>query len=192
MTLMEWFATVLGIACVITAARRSMWTFPTAIGSVVLVGVVVFRARLYSDALLQVFFVAANLYGWVHWRRARSRSGDVAIRTLDHVARRRWVVGMVLAWLSWGGAMQWLTDAALVWWDAAIAVASIAAQWLMGQRRLESWWLWIAVDCASVPLYLTKGLHLFAALYLVYLGLAVWGLMNWWRARRMNAVMVAL
>lgn len=192
MTLMEWCATVLGIACVVLAARRSMWTFPAAIGSVTLVGVVVFRARLYSDAVLQLFFVAANVYGWVNWRRARDRSGAVTIRTLGHAQRIRWVAGIAAACVLWGGAMDWLTDAALPWWDAAIAAASIAAQWLMGQRRLENWWLWIAVDCASVPLYLTKGLNLFAGLYLVYLALAIWGWISWWRVMRMNAVMVAV
>ena len=64
-------------------------------------------------------------------------------------------------------------------WDAAIAAASVAAQLLMAQRRIENWWLWIAVDLASIPLYLAKGLYLFAGLYLIYLALAVAGLISW-------------
>ena len=51
----------------------------------------------------------------------------------------------------------------------------------MARRKLENWVLWIAVDIASVPLYLAKGLFLFAALYLVYLLMAVIGLVAWWR-----------
>ncbi len=178
----EWIATTLGIACVALAARRSIWTFPTAIVSVALLGVVVFRARLYSDALLQLFFAAANLYGWIDWRRARARTGDVPVRTLDTRARAAWLCGIALGWLAWGSAMHRLTDAALPWWDAGIAAASIAAQWLMARRAIEHWWLWIAVDLASVPLYLAKGLYPFAGLYLVYLALAVWGLIDWRRA----------
>ena len=61
MTHMEWIAALLGIVCVALAAVRNVWTFPTGIASVALVGFVVFSARLYSDALLQLFFVAANL-----------------------------------------------------------------------------------------------------------------------------------
>ena len=64
----------------------------------------------------------------------------------------------------------------------SIAAASVAAQLLMARRAIENWWLWIAVDVASVPLYLAKGLYPFAGLYLVYLGLAVWGLLDWRRA----------
>ncbi|PZQ60460.1 MAG: nicotinamide mononucleotide transporter [Sphingomonas taxi] len=184
MSLLEWVATVLGIACVALAAVRSIWTFPTAIGSVTLLGVVVFDARLYSDALLQLFFVAANLYGWATWHRAQARSGDVPVRWLPTRARWHWAGGIALAWLACGAAMHALTNAALPWWDAGIAAASVAAQILLAQRRLENWWLWIAVDVASVPLYLLKGLHLFALLYLLYLALAIVGLASWWRAAR--------
>ncbi|MEH3104831.1 MAG: nicotinamide riboside transporter PnuC [Sphingomonas phyllosphaerae] len=182
MSLAEWTATALGIACVALAARRSIWTFPTAIVSVALLGFVVFRARLYSDALLQLFFVAANLYGWRNWRRVQARSGDVPVFTLDSRARALWLGGMMLCWLAWGGAMHRWTDAALPWWDAGIAAASIAAQVLMAKRAVENWWLWIAIDVASVPLYLAKGLYAFAGLYLVYLALALWGLIDWRRA----------
>ncbi|MEG8038980.1 nicotinamide riboside transporter PnuC [Sphingomonas sp. LR60] len=182
MSLAEWTATILGIACVALAARRSIWTFPTAIVSVALLGLVVFRARLYSDALLQLFFAAANLYGWINWRRAEARSGDVPVRTLDTRARTLWLGGIILCWLAWGSAMHRWTDAALPWWDAGIAAASVAAQLLMAKRALENWWLWIAVDVASVPLYLAKGLYAFAGLYLFYLALALWGLIDWRRA----------
>lgn len=179
MSLVEWIATGLGIACVALAAVRSIWTFPTGIAAVLLLGAVVFEARLYSDAMLQLFFAGANLYGWGHWRRAQAETGDVPVATLALRERLRWLTGIALGALLWGAAMHRWTDAALPWWDAAIASASVAAQLLMARRRLENWWLWIAVDVASVPLYLSKGLYLFAALYLIYLALAVWGLARW-------------
>ncbi len=184
MSPVEWIATALGIACVLLAARRSIWTFPVAIVSVILLGVVVFEARLYSDALLQLFFVAANLYGWLTWRRTQARTGDVPVGMLDAAGRTRWSVAILSGWLVCGAAMHRWTDAALPWLDAGIAAASIAAQLLMAQRQLENWWLWVAVDLASVPLYLAKGLYLFAGLYAVYLGLALWGLASWSRSAR--------
>lgn len=181
---LEWAATVLGIACVALAAIRSVWTFPAGIGSVTLLGVVVFDARLYSDALLQVFFVAANAYGWVNWHAAQARAGAVRVGRMDARARIAWMAAIVAAALCWGAAMHVLTDASYPWWDAGIAAASVAAQLLMARRRIENWWLWIAIDVASIPLYLAKGLNLFAILYLVYLALAIWGLIGWRRAAR--------
>ncbi|KQT32772.1 nicotinamide mononucleotide transporter [Sphingomonas sp. Leaf412] len=191
MTVMEWIAALLGVACVALAAMRSVWTFPTAIGSVVLVGVVVFDARLYSDALLQGFFVAANLYGWAGWRAARARDGEIAVGWMTPASRAAWAIGIVAAALLWGGAMQRWTDASYPWWDAAIAAGSVAAQVLMARRRIENWALWIAVDLASIPLYLAKGLSMLAALYVVYLALAIAGLVGWSRPRARSAAGIA-
>ena len=191
MSTLEWIATLLGIACVALAALRSVWTFPTAIGSVTLLGVVVFDARLYSDALLQGFFVAANIYGWINWTRARAIAGEVPVGVMPAPARWRWALATVTAALGWGGAMHAFTDASWPWWDAAIAAASIAAQLLMARRRVENWAIWIAVDLASIPLYLAKGLNLFAGLYVIYLGLAIWGLRDWRRAMTVPAMVGA-
>jgi nicotinamide mononucleotide transporter len=187
MPLFEWIATLLGIACVALAAWRSVWTFPTAIGSVTLLGWVVFEQRLYSDALLQAFFVVANLYGWVTWQRVRRDSGEVTVERLGAAAQRVWAGAIAGAALLWGTTMHWLTDATYPLWDAGIAAASVAAQLLMARRKVENWWLWIVVDLGSVPLYLAKQLYLFAALYLVYLALAVIGLVEWRRALRSSA-----
>jgi nicotinamide mononucleotide transporter len=184
MPLLEWLATMLGIVCVALAAARSVWTFPAGIASVALLGLVVFEARLYSDAALQAFFIAANLYGWAQWRGARDVLGEVAVEVMTLASRLRWAAATVLAGAAWALVMQRFTDASYPWWDAAIAAASVAAQLLMARRAIENWWVWIAVDLASIPLYLAKGLHLFAGLYLVYLALAIGGLVNWRDARR--------
>lgn len=88
--------------------------------------------------------------------------------------------------LAWGTAMHRLTNASYPWWDGGIAVASVAAQILMARRKLENWLIWIAVDLASVPLYLAKHLWAFAGLYAIYLALSVWGYFGWRRAMRMS------
>jgi len=184
MTPIEWAALLLGFACVALAAIRSWLTFPTAIVSVSMVGVLVWRERLYSDAVLQVFFVLANLYGWRGWSRSSAAAGEVVVGTMTQGARIRWGAATLAGALMWGAAMHRFTDAAFPWWDAGIAAASMAAQLLMARRRVENWLVWIAVDLASIPLYLAKGLPLLALLYLVYLGLAVCGWIDWRAAHR--------
>ena len=92
MSLVEWIATVLGVLCVTLGVVRSVWTFPTAIGSVSLLAWVVWQQRLYSDAVLQGFFVLANLYGWANWQRAappptRTTAGWATSRTPTRARR---------------------------------------------------------------------------------------------------------
>ncbi|KQN26810.1 nicotinamide mononucleotide transporter [Sphingomonas sp. Leaf33] len=184
MSSLEWVAAALGLVCVALAVRRSLWTYAFGVASTALLAVVVFEARLYSQALLQVFFVAINAYGFLNWRRAKAAGGEVAVERMSPRDLGVWSIGIALATLGWGWAMHLLTDAAQPLLDASIAVVSVAAQLLMARRRLENWTLWIAVDIASIPLFLGQGLRIVAGLYLVYLALAIWGYVDWHRAAR--------
>lgn len=184
MSLIEGVATGLGALCVALSVARSVWTFPTAIGSVTLIGWLVWQQRLYSDALLQLFFVGANLYGWANWRLSQAQAGEVLVEGMAAAERLRWAVVAVAATLAWGAAMQRWTDASYAWWDAATAVVSVIAQLLMARRKWENWVLWVVVDVALIPLYLAKGLTMLAALYVFYLLLSIAGLIGWRRALR--------
>ena len=76
---LEAAAFILGVSNVLLLVRRSIWNYPFGIVMVLLYAVVFYRAKLYSDALLQLFFFAVQIYGWVHWSRARApkaRSGS--------------------------------------------------------------------------------------------------------------------
>ena len=184
MSPIELAATAFGIACVVLVVRRSLWNYPLAIVSVALFGWVFVQARLYSDALLQGFYVAINLYGWWGWRRSRAGAGDVVVGRMAAGERLAWLAVTVVATAAWGAAMHRFTDAALPWWDAAVAIPSVAAQALLARRRIENWWGWIAVDLIAVPLYAAKGLWAAAGLYVIYLMLSVWGLIDWHRVAR--------
>ena len=184
----EVIAVMLGVANVALAVQRSVWNFPLAILSVSLFGFVVFHQRLYSDTLLQGFFVVANVYGWLKWREAQAAAHSVPVDRMAARAIVGWLVGGVFVSIAWAWATDTFTDAARPWWDAPTFVASIAAQILMGQRKLENWLVWIAVDLALIPLYAVQHLFGFAALYVVYLILSVWGWYDWRRAWRSDRV----
>ena len=48
--------------------RRMLICWPVVLAADIFYLAVFYRARLYSDALLQVFFIAFTLYGWWHWQ----------------------------------------------------------------------------------------------------------------------------
>lgn len=181
MSELEWGAAALVLINVALVARRSIWNYPFALAAVSLYAIVFYDARLYSDMLLQGFFFALNLYGWANWLRAREDNG-MPVGWMAARERWRWAVTTVAAWLAWSFAMHYFTDAAAPWADGAIAMASIAAQWLLARRRVESWWLWIFVDLIAVPLFAVRGLYATSAVYVLLLGISIAGLIEWRRA----------
>ena len=184
MNALEWAAAGLGVANVALLVRRSLWNYPFALAMVSLYALVFYRARLYSDTLLQGFFFAANLYGWQQWLAGRSDNGVVAVRTLSGRARMGWLAAILVLTLGWGTLMHRLTDAAAPYWDASIAMGSVAAQILLAKRYVDNWPLWVAVDVAAIGLYVVKDLPLTAALYGLFLILACLGWREWARAAR--------
>ena len=182
MQLTEWIAAALGVVTVALVVRRSVWNYPFAIAMVTLYFFVFRDARLYSDALLQLFFLAINLYGWINWRRSQLQAGEVVVATLTGRQRLCWAAATLAASLAWGLAMRSFTDAAAPIPDALIAGGSVAAQILQALQRIETWLLWILVDLAAVPLFLSRGLEPTAALYAVFLAMSVAGLISWRRA----------
>ena len=183
----EAIAAALVVANVALVARRSVWNYPFAIVAVAIYAVVFARARLYSDMLLQGFFLIVNAYGWIHWVRGKAAQGMIVVETLSGATRAWWALGCAVAAIGWGTAMHRFTDASYPWWDAGIAVVSVAAQVMLARRAIENWWLWIAVDVAAIPLYLAKRLWFTGGLYVVLLAISVWGLIDWHRARRRPA-----
>lgn len=178
---LEIVAVVLGLACVWLTVRQHIGCWPTGLAMVSLYIVVFFRAKLYSDMLLQVVYVFLQIYGWYAWLHGGAGHTRLDVSRLPWRQVAPWMAVCIVGTAALGGAMSSYTDAALPYVDAFATVASLIAQWLMARKVLESWFVWIAVDVVSIGMYLSKSLHWTAGLYAVFLILAAWG---WWEWRR--------
>ena len=91
------------------------------------------------------------------------------------------VIGVVA--LSWG--MGCLHDSGLLaenpmsLLDSAVAVLSAVATWWLVKSYREQWWLWIVADAMSVTLCAMQGMWWMAALYVIYIVSAFYGLLHW-------------
>lgn len=176
---LEIAAALLGVINVVLVVRRSVWNYPFGIAMVSLYFFVFHDAKLYSDALLQIFFLVIQLYGWWAWTRAEQVDHGVAVGWMTMRSRVLWLAGTAVAIAVWGSGMAKFTDAAAPIADATIAGLSVAAQILQSLRRVESWVLWISVDAIAIGLFLWRGLDVTAALYALFLVISLFGLSEW-------------
>ena len=174
-------AAMLGVVNILLVVRRSLWNYPFGLAMVSLYFFVFWDAKFYSDALLQIFFFAIQIVGWIAWSRADEVDHGVAVGWLAGKARWLWLLGTLAAILVWGSIMARFTDAVAPMADAAVASLSVSAQILQSLRRVESWVLWIAVDILAIGVFTWRGLGVTAALYSLFLILAVIGLIQWRR-----------
>jgi nicotinamide mononucleotide transporter len=163
--------------------KRLLICWPVVLAADIFYFAVFYQARLYSDALLQVFFLAFTLYGWWHWWRGVREDGEVRVEPLALpsmlVALGAGAVGSVLL-----GVLAKRMHAALPYLDATLTSYSLVASWWGARKHIANWWLWIVVDLVYIGEYLYKDLALTALLYAGLVVLAVLGLIEWRRAER--------
>jgi nicotinamide mononucleotide transporter len=161
--------------------RRLLICWPVVLAADLLYLVVFYRARLFSDALLQIFFVVFTLYGWWHWWRGVRETGEVRVVPLSV---RGWLVGLAAGAIGAVllGLLMVRVGAALPHLDAALTSYSLVASWWQARKHTANWWLWIVVNLIYIGEYLYKDLWVTAVLYLLLVVLAVMGLIDWRRA----------
>ena len=179
MSALEALAVVLALAYLLLAIRENRWCWPAGIGSSLLYFPVFYDAALYMEAGLQLFYVAMAVYGWWAWSPpASSRGGAITIHRWP--LRRHGVAVAVIAVLSLtsGWLLDRYTPAAAPYLDSFVTWSAVLTTWMVARKVLENWLYWFVIDGVTLGLALQRGLHLTAALFLLYLALVVIG----WRA----------
>lgn len=197
MSYLEFFGVVLGGVSTWLVARNNVWTWPVAVLSVVLFSVLFYQVQLYPDMFLQGFFFVTYLRGWWRWTHPRTaeQTANAALRIT------RMSSGQQLVWTLTGLGAAVLLGAfasnlhtwfpvlfsrpsAFPYLDSLTTVMSIIGTFLMIEKRVECWYVWLAVDLLLTYMYFVKGIKFVAAEYFVFCFIAAFGVWNWTREYR--------
>jgi len=176
---LETAANAFTAGAIFLAGRNSVHTWWAGIVGCTLFAVVFYQASLFADVVLQVFFVLTSVYGWWRWRKGAG--GNVLPVTHMRPASLFWMVPAgLLATAAYGTLLYVCTKAFAPFFDSSVLVFSVIAQFLMMQRRIESWCFWLLVNTIAVPLYFSRGLTITAVLYAFFWinAIASW---LWWK-----------
>lgn len=182
---LELVATSLALISVYLATKSHIYTWPFGIVSIILVSILFYQVQLYADVILQGYFFAVSVYGWYRWKNSED---EISNSMLNSKTRIILAILIVLATLITGYCIQhihewmpkiFIAPAAFPYADSFVLVASIVAQTLLAQKKIENWHLWIAVNCFAVCIYYLKGINLLAIEYFIFLGMAIYGAYNW-------------
>lgn len=167
-----------GVLCVWLAARRHVANFPLGLANNVVFLVLFVSTGLYASAGLQVVYGALALHGWFRWTTRDEREAEYIARTPRRHVPYLVGAGVALAALLTVVLTRW-TDSTVALADASITAASLVAQYLLNRKRIENWWVWMAVDVAFVVLTASQGLYVTSLLYVIFLVICVYGYRSW-------------
>lgn len=181
----ELIGTLFGLLSVYFASRANILTWATGIINELFLFILFFQVQLYADTFLQVYFFVVTLYGWYNWKQ-KTKQNNIA--STDFKAKL-WIasaiiMGTIIAGFLFANIHLYLpqyfkTEASFPFADSFVMVLSIIATILLAQKKIETWYLWILIDIVCIFLFFKKGVAFLALEYLVFLGLATYGLLNW-------------
>jgi len=177
-SLLEVIGVITGLLCVWLAAINNIWNWPIAIISVGIYIYIFFFARLYADMGLQVYFMVMNIYGWYYW----AKEPDDAIKMpIVMISRKElwWSIPAIVVFTVILGTGLKYTPASYPYLDSFCTACSLVAQVWLARKILENWLIWLFVDIVYVGVYILKGLDLTAVMYAIYVGLALFGYLDW-------------
>lgn len=179
--LTETLGFVTGVACVYLVIKQNILNFPLGIANNVFFIILFLQTRLYGDAGLQVVYIALGFHGWYWWLHGGHRRTALAVAHASPGTLRLLSAFVLLGAIGLTLTLRLVSGAAPAL-DALTTVLSLAAQYLLNRKLIENWYVWIVADLIYIYLYLSRGLHLTAVLYFVFLFLCVAGLVSWRRA----------
>jgi nicotinamide mononucleotide transporter len=181
-------AVALALAYLLLAVRRSLWCWACAFVSTAIYLVLMYRAQLYMQTALQVFYLAMAVYGYFEWRRGRDQSGRVAIARWGWRANAAAIGAIVAVSLINGWLLdRYVADAALPYVDALVTWGSVVTTYMVAKRVIENWLYWIVFDLLGAFLYFSRDLNLTGVLFLVYTVIVIQGYRAWSRDEKIAA-----
>jgi len=184
----EFAGQVLALAVVILARRRTLWTWPVQVVSVVLLFVVYTGAHLGGLAARQVFVGLIAIYGWQAWVRRRDPAFGVVVRRASWRELAAAIGGTAVAVPTFALSLMALHASWAPWPDSAIFAGTVVAFAMQGIGLVEFWPAWLVVDAVGIPLQLSSGLWFSALVYTVFAGLVLHGWYSWSRTARQSEV----
>jgi nicotinamide mononucleotide transporter len=192
MSYLEFFGTVAGAFAVWLSARVNIWSWPLGIVNVVLFFFLFYQVQLYPDMFLQVFFFVTNLMGWWRWKHPSESEEDERHELKVSYTSRKWlavyaatglamklIFGMLAKNLHEFFPSAFSKPSAFPYADSFVTVMSIIATYLMVQKKVECWAVWLLVDAVACYMYFAKGIKFVGIEYLAFCFIAAFGLWNW-------------
>lgn len=147
------------------------WCFaPAALGAGIL-GWLCWQRNILAEAALQGFYVGFAAYG--AWLASDVQDWTPQVASLQFHLIAIATASALTVLVGW--AMRRFTSSALPWLDAFTTVFSLWATWLMVNNHPANWAYWIVINAVAIVLYAKRGLPLGAALYAIYLTMAIMG-----------------
>lgn len=192
-TLLEFIGVLCGIASVWYSKKENILVYPVGLINNLIYVYISINGHLLGEASVNGYYAVLSIYGWILWQR-RDQYKEKITR-IGFCSFNQWVYSLLfflffycLIFFSLTWAKSAFVPQAIPWADAFASSTAYTAMYLMAKKKVESWGWWIATNVASIPLYFIKGYVFTSFQYLIFLIIAVMGVIEWMKRAELAKV----
>jgi len=168
------------------AVKQDVKCWFAAIISSTLYFFIMYKAGLYMEAWLQIFYIVMAFYGIQQWTVTNNNQSKFIVRSWRWNTHF-WVIAIIIILaIITGLLLEKFTNAALPFLDGLTTWGAIITTYMVAKRLLENWIYWFVIDMISIYLFLSRGLFLTAILFCIYLVIIFFGYRSWIKIRDEN------
>lgn len=204
---LEFLAALFGVISVYYARKEDILVYPTGIISTAIYVYLLSQWTLYGDLIINIYYTLMSIYGWYMWGKTIGQNNEHIAISRTNTADKLKATGIFIftsafviavyrhfdvmpshlnfqesvayAWerLSSGNLQDFRTATPFL--DTFTTGIFFSAMWLMANKKIENWTLWIIGDIVSIPLYFVKGYGFTGIQYTLFLILAIMAYFSW-------------
>ena len=182
--IIEIIAVFSGIISVWFAKKENILLYPIGTISVLLWIYLCWIGEIYSQAVINLFFLIMNIYGWYNW--SRKDSSNVKELKIKSNSQKENLLSSLIAVLLTSIIYYLLSNIEtsdynlrFILIESFITALNFIAMWLMAWKRVENWILWIIGDIMCIPLFIYKEYYLSVAQFSIFIIIAFMGYFEW-------------
>jgi nicotinamide mononucleotide transporter len=181
MQIIEIIGVVIGLTYLYLSYKANKWLWVAGIIMPIVYVWIFFESQFYAMMGLNIYYFFACIYGWFRWTRGKTSETELKI---THLSKRKIVplsiIGVAIFALITFILIRFTdSDVYLAYGDSFIAALSVLGMWLLAQKHIEQWCVWLVVNVVSSGLFIWQELYFTAALLGVYAVISVLGYLKW-------------
>ena len=179
---LEFLAFWFGIISVVFAKKQNILVYPTGIICTIITMYLMYKVSLLGHILVNLLYTIISFFGWWNW--SRRENNDLVVKVSKFTSNdlsKSLLIFFFIVFIAYFAHDFFATnfEGQIKELDILTSGIFVTAMWLMANKKLENWILWIIGNVITIPLYLSSDKIILSIQYIIFTILAVQAYIEW-------------
>ncbi len=179
---LEFLAFWFGIISVVFAKKQNILVYPTGIICTIITMYLMYKVSLLGHILVNLLYTIISFFGWWNW--SRRENNDLVVKVSKFTSndfKKSLLIFFFIVFVAYFAHDFFATnfEGQIKELDILTSGIFVTAMWLMANKKLENWILWIIGNVITIPLYLSSDKIILSIQYIIFTILAVQAYIEW-------------